>query len=127
MERGVDAHVVAADEVHLGRREWERVRRSRGDGGQRAVVALSGGEVHRRRPHDVGQAERGVAVELGDQVAAKPVVDQTAAGATIAARVLSTKALTSACSAAGTENLSRVACTSSMNACHSLSVIMRCR
>jgi hypothetical protein len=46
-----------------------------------------------------------------------------AAGATIAARVLSIKALTSACSAAGTENLSRVVCTSSMNACHSPGVI----
>ncbi len=46
-----------------------------------------------------------------------------AAGATIAARVLSTKALTSICSAAGTENLSRVVCTSSMNASHSPGVI----
>ena len=46
-----------------------------------------------------------------------------AAGATIAACVLSTKALTSICSAAGTENLSRVVCTSSMNASHSPGVI----
>src|SRR5215211_2618634 len=44
---------------------------------------------------------------------------------TIAARVLSTKALTSACSAAGTQNLSRVFCTSSMNASHSSGAIAR--
>src|SRR5215216_16370 len=46
-----------------------------------------------------------------------------AVGATIAARVLSTNALISVCSAAGTENLSRVVCTSSMNASHSPGVI----
>src|SRR5262249_55679449 len=46
---------------------------------------------------------------------------------TMAVRVLSIKALTSACSAAGTENLSSVACTSSMNACHSVGVIARWR
>ncbi len=50
-------------------------------------------------------------------------LDPYSAGATIAARVHSIKALTSACSAAGTENLSRVVCTSSMNACHSPGVI----
>src|SRR5262249_1602041 len=71
---------------------------------------------------------RPLAALLSDRqatIGAGPI--RPASGTTIAACVLSIRALTSACSAAGTENLSSVVCRSSMKASHSASVIARCR
>jgi hypothetical protein len=82
-------------------------------------------------PRTVRGRQRGddviAALPFGRSATAGDGSTRSASETTIAACVLSIKALTSACSAAGTENLSRVVWRSSIKASHSLPVIARCR